>query len=349
MVVVGIDAHKRTHTAVAVDELGKRVASKTVPATSAGNLELVRWAQGLGEHRFAVEDCRHISRRLERDLLGAGESLTRVPPRLMAKMRRSARERGKSDPIDALSVARAAQREDNLPTAHLEGDERKVRLLCDHREDLVNERTRSQNRLRWHLHELDPELEFAAGSLDRYVVLERIGAICAAHSGTVADIAAELVGRIRALTVRINELEREIAELVRTMTPTLLELPGCGALSAAKIIGETAGVERFGDRARFARFNGSAPIPVWSSNHPRYRLNRGGNRQVNAALHRIAVTQLRGGPGKEYVERRIAMGNTKTEAVRALRRRISDEVYRRLMTDHAAREASHSTCIARAA
>ncbi len=93
MVVVGIDAHKRTHTAVAVDEQGKRIASKTVPATSAGNLELVRWARvASGEHRFAVEDCRHISRRLERDLLGSGESVTRVPPKLMAGMRRSARE-----------------------------------------------------------------------------------------------------------------------------------------------------------------------------------------------------------------------------------------------------------------
>jgi transposase len=349
MVVVGIDAHKRTHTAVAVDEQGKRVASKTVSATSGGHLELVRWAQGLGEHRFAVEDCRHISRRLERDLLGAGESLTRVPPKLMAKMRRSARERGKSDPIDAMSVARAAQREDDLPTARLEGDEREVRLLCDHREDLVNERTRYQNRLRWHLHELDPSLELAAGSLDRYVVLERLAAICESHSGTVAEIASELVEKIRALTVRINELEREITTLVNAMTPELLELRGCGVLSAAKIIGETAGIDRFRDRARFARFNGTAPIPVWSSNTARFRLNRGGNRQVNAALHRIAVTQLRGGPGKDYVERRIATGNTKTEAIRALRRRISDEVYRRLVADHAARESSHSTCISMAA
>ena len=344
MVVVGIDAHKRTHTAVAVDELGKQVSHRTVQATSAGHLELVRWAQGLGEHRFAVEDCRHISRLLERDLIGAGESLTRVPPKLMAKMRDSARQRGKSDPIDALSVARAAQREDNLPTARLEGDERKVRLLCDHREDLVNERTRSQNRLHWHLHELDPELRLTAGSMDRYVVLDRLRAICTTQTGTVAEIAAELVEKIRALTIRINQLEREITSLVGAMVPTLLELPGCGALCAAKIIGETAGIDRFGDRGRFARFNGTAPIPVWSSNTARFRLNRGGNRQVNAALHRIAVTQLRGGPGKEYVERRIALGNTKTEAIRALRRRISDEVYRRLIADHAASEASLSTC-----
>lgn len=349
MVVVGIDAHKRTHTAVAVDELGKQVATKTVPATSAGNLELVRWARGLGERRFAVEDCRHISRRLERDLLGAGESLVRVPTRLMAKVRRSVRERGKSDPIDAMSVARAAQREGDLPTARLDGDERRVRLLGDHRDDLVTERTRYQNRLHWHLHEIDPELTLAASSLNRYVVLDRIGALCATHQGTVAEIAGELVDKIRALTVRINELEREITALVTPMAPALLELPGCGALSAAKIIGETAGIDRFESRARFARFNGTAPIPVWSSNTARFRLNRGGNRQVNAALHRIAVTQLRVGPGRHYVERRIGMGNTKTEAIRALRRRISDEVYRRLISDHAARESHQPTCVPMAA
>ncbi len=102
-------------------------------------------------------------------------------------------------------------------------------------------------------------------------------------------------------------------------------------------------MQRFSDPAKFARFNGTAPIPVWSSNKVRVRLNRGGNRQVNAGLHRIAVTQLRGGAGKEYVDRRIAEGKTKTEAIRALRRKISDEVYRRLMTDELARHEVLST------
>lgn len=349
MLVVGIDAHKRTHTAVAVDELGKQIAVKTVRTTRAGHLDLVRWAKGLGEHRFAVEDCRHLTRGLERDLLGAGQSLTRVPVKLMARARASARERGKSDPIDACSVARAALREDDLPTARLEGAEREVRLLVDYREDLVAERTRHQNRVHWFLLELDPELELAKGSLDRYVVLDRLAALCSSHDGTVTVICAELIERIRELTVRINDLERQIARLVATLTPVLLELDGCGALSAAKIIGETAGVERFADRARFARFNGTAPIPVWSGNRTRFRLNRGGNRQLNAALHRIAVTQLRGGQGKAYVERKMAEGNTKTEAIRTLRRRISDEVYRRLTVDRAAREAGPPTCLPLAA
>lgn len=349
MVVVGIDAHKRTHTAVAVDELGRRLGSKTVSTTSAGHLVLMRWAEGFGEHRFAVEDCRHLSRNLERDLLRAGAAIVRVPPKLMAGVRRSAREQGKSDPIDATAIARAALREEDLPTAHLEGPERELRLLVDHREDLVNERTRTQNRLHWHLHELDPALVLKPGSLDRYVVLERLGALCADHDGTVAEIAAELVERIRLLTGRINELERKISAITAELCPNLLALPGCGALTAAKIVGETAGAHRFADRHRFARFNGTAPIPVWSANKIRVRLNRGGNRQINAGLHRIAVTQLRGGPGLDYVTKRMAMGKTKTEAIRSLRRRLSDEVYRRLLTDELARHAGSPTCVLEAA
>jgi transposase len=344
MVVLGIDAHKRTHTAVAVDEHRKRLGKTTVPSTSAGNLELVRWAGQFGDHTFAVEDCRHLSRRLERDLLAAGETLVRVHPKLMARVRRSAREQGKSDPIDATSVARAAQREEGLPTARLDGPERDIRLLVDHREDLVNERTRSQNRLHWHIHELDPSLELAPGSLDRYKVLDQLATLCAAQDGLVAETAAEVIERIRELTVRIKELEKRIKGLAKDLAPSLLALYGCGPLTAAKIVGETAGVSRFSDSGRFARFNGTAPIPVWSSNTVRVRLNRGGNRQANAALHRIAITQLRGGAGKEYVERRIAMGNTKTEAIRALRRRISDEVYRRLISDELARESGQPTC-----
>ncbi|MDE3065725.1 MAG: IS110 family transposase [Acidobacteriota bacterium] len=344
MMVVGIDAHKRTHTAVAVDERGRRLGVKTVATTSAGHLELVRWARKLGEHHFAVEDCRHLSRRLERDLLGAGKTVVRVPPKMMAQVRRSARERGKSDPIDAMAIARAALGEPDLPTACLDGPDRDVRLLVDHREDLVAERTRAQNRLHWHLHELDPSVVLAPGSLDRYVVLGRLDSLVARHEGTVAEIAAELIDRIRSLTVRINDLERRLNALVKDRAPHLLDLQGCGTLTAAKIVGETAGVGRFADRHRFARFNGTAPIPVWSSNKVRVRLNRGGNRQLNAALHRIALTQLRGGPGRIYVDKRLTMGNTRTEAVRALRRKLSDEVYRRLMADQAMREAGLHTC-----
>jgi transposase len=334
MVTLGTDAHKRSHTIVAVDSQGRQMGQVRVTATPEGHLRGLRWAGQGPDRTWAVEDCRHLSRRLERDLLAAGEQLVRVPPKLMAAARRGARTRGKSDPIDALAVARAALREPGLPVAHLEGVERQVRLLVDHREDLVAERTRAQNRLRWHLHELVPGWEVPAGGLDRAVWLDAVSRRLATHQGVVAEIARALVARCRQLTVQINELARRLERLMAPLAPSLLALAGCGALTAAKLVAETAGVGRFRSRAAFAMHNGTAPIPVWSANHQRHRLNRGGNRQLNTALHRIAVTQLRlGGAGQTYDQRRLAAGDTKTEAIRALRRRLSDEVYRRLEAD----------------
>jgi transposase len=135
MVTLGVDAHKRSHTVVAADEQGRKIGQVTVTATSAGHLRVLGWASQWPERTWAIEDCRHLSRRLERDLLAAGEPVVRVPPKLMAGARRQARTPGKSDPIDALAVARAALREPGLPVARLDGVEREVRLLTDHRED----------------------------------------------------------------------------------------------------------------------------------------------------------------------------------------------------------------------
>jgi transposase len=166
-VVVGIDAHKRTHTAVAIDEVGRKLGEMTTTTTtSEANLELLRWAERFGpERRFAVEDCRHLSRRLEADLLASGQALVRVPPKLMAHAHEGARTYGKSDPIDALAVARAALREPDLPVARLDSPSRDLWLLVDHREDLVRERTSQVNRLRWHLHKIDPAWDPAPRSL----------------------------------------------------------------------------------------------------------------------------------------------------------------------------------------
>ncbi|HEY4888992.1 MAG TPA: IS110 family transposase [Candidatus Dormibacteraeota bacterium] len=334
MVTFGGDCHKRTHTLVAVDDNGHELGVKTVSAVAAGHLEALNWARQWPERRWALENCRHLSRRLEADLLLAGEAVVQVSPKLMAGARRSAREWGKSDPIDALAVARAALRESELPVARLEGESREVKLLLDHRDDLVGERTRVQNRLRWHLHELEPSFDVPDRSLGRKVVIKQVEKVLAVHRGVAADIAVELLERVRQLTERINELEGQIRALVTRLAPNLLELDGCGALSAAKLIGETAGITRFKTQARFAMHNGSAPIPVWSGNSERHRLNRSGNRQINAALHRIALTQMRlRGRGHDYIQHRRACGDTKKEAIRALRRRISDEVFRRMWQD----------------
>lgn len=214
------------------------------------------------------------------------------------------RQRGKSDPIDALAVARVALREPDLPRAHLDGQEREVRLLLEYREGLVEERTRTQNRLRSHLYELDPGAEPPARSLGRQRTIDRVRDHLRGIDGTVARLARELLERLDELNHSIDALEAEITALVEPMAPTLLSIPGCGALTAAKIVAETADIRRFRSSAAYAMHNGTAPIPIWSGNTPRHRLNRGGNRQLNCALHRIAVTQLRwDGRGRDYFER----------------------------------------------
>jgi transposase len=233
--------------------------------------------------------------------------------------------------------------------ACLPGPEREVRLLIDHREDLVFTRTQIQSRLRWHLHELGIE-EPPARGLARSHVLAELTESLRNQPGTVARIARELVAQVTALTASIDALEAEIADRVGSLAPSLLALPGCGALTAAKIVGETAGACRFRSRAAFARYNGSAPVPVWSGNDTHHRLSRGGNRQLNAALHRIAITQIRlDCPGSVYFATRQAEHNdSRRGAIRALRRRISDEVYRRLRHDETARQAQRQSTAAAA-
>jgi transposase len=335
LVILGIDAHKRTHTVVAVDGNGRQLASRTLGTATADHLALLRWADQFGANRqWAVEDCRHLSRRLERDLLIAGERITRVPPKLMAHVRDSARTFGKSDPIDALAVARAVLREPDLPTARLDGPDREVRLLGDHREALVGERTRLVNRLRWHLHELDPQWDPTPRSLDRHGAYDKIEQRLGDFEGTVARLAQRLLDRARRLTIEINELTTELTALVEALAPTLLAVPGCGVLTAAKILGETAGIDRFTSKDAYARHNGTAPLPVWSSNRARHRLSRTGNRQLNAALHRIALTQAHWHPdAKTLIARRKAGGDSGLEALRILKRRLSDVVYRALRAD----------------
>ena len=334
MVVLGADAHKRSHTIVACDQGGAQLGLVTVAATSEGHLRAVRWAAQWEKRRWAVEDCRHISRRLEADLLSAGERVVRVPPKMMAGQRRSARTRGKSDPIDALAVARAALGEPDLPVAQLDGPAREVKLLVDYRERLVRERTGVQNSLRWRLHELDPTWDPAPSSLDRYRVLDDIETRLGGYEGMVTDLARREVTRIRDITREANQLEKEITRRVAVIAPSLLELPGCAGLTAAKLVGEAADITRFKNRDAYAMFAGTAPIPVWTGNNTQFRLNRGGNRQTNAAIHRIAVTQLRiHQPARDLVEAHMNNGKTKRKALRVLKRRLTDIVYRTMIQD----------------
>ena len=333
MIVIGSDPHKRSYAFSAVGaETGELRSSETVQATSAGHEQLLSWGRGLGGERvWAIEDCRHVSGKLERFLLARGERVVRVAPKLMAGRRRGLREPGKSDPIDALAVARAALEEgvDALPCAALEGPAREVKLLLDHREDLVAERTRVQCRLRWLLHDRWPELELPIGCLDRLVWLERLTRrLARAEQAADVRVMRHQVRRLRELVREAGALERELGELVRAQQPALLKLPGVGVLSAAKLIAEIAGIERFSSPAKLARLAGIAPIPASSGNRQRMRLHRGGNRQINAAIHRIAITQLRiHQPDKHYITRKMTEGKTKREALRALKRHLIRTIY----------------------
>lgn len=339
VVCIGIDVHKRTHCAVPTDELGRPTGKPlTVPATSDGHQRLLTWSQqqGTGQIRFAVEDCRHVSTRLEQDLLSAGQQVVRVPPKLMAGMRRSARTTGKSDPIDATTIARAALQHPDLPRAELAGWTRDLKLWLDHREDLVHTRTQLQNRLRWHLHELDPHLAPAPKQLSRYQHLHALAdALDQMPVSTVQQIARELVNEIERLTRRINQLHDDITASVTERAPALLAIPGCGTLTTAKILAETANPRRFRSEACYAMYAGVAPIPASSGNTTRHRFARGGNRQLNAAIHRIAITQLRiNGPGRDYYQRKRAEGKTTKEAIRALKRRLTRPIWHALHQTH---------------
>jgi transposase len=300
------------------------------------------WARGLAGEAglvWAVEDVRHVAGNLIRDLLAAGEQVVFVPPRLMAGERRGGRERGKSDPIDALAIARLALREDQqLPVACLDEHTRPLRLLTDHRDALVAERTRTINRLRWHLHDLAPDLAPKPRALSQPSARARLAAaLAAAPPGTAARIAAAQLAHITALSEQIDALKAELAALVAALAPALLAIPGAGALTAAKILGETGDIRRFRSPAAYARHNGTAPIPASSATGATgpHRLNQAGNRQLNAALHRIAITQARCHPPAQTLlqRRQETTRDTAKGSLRVLKRHLSDVIYHVMTAD----------------
>jgi transposase len=273
---------------------------------------------------------------LEGTLQRHRQRLVRVPPRLTAPERRRGRVRGKSDLIDALAIARAALREPRLDSPRpQEARLRELKLLVDHRDDLVDERRRAQQRLRWHLHELDPSLQVPLGALDRTVWLDRLGRTLARREQRIqVRIARELLGRCRSLSRSIAQLDRELQAQATAIAPRLLELPGCAALTTVKLLCEIGPIDRFRSDAQLARHAGVAPLDASSGKHQRHRLDRGGNRQLNCALHRIAVTQGRvHPPAQAYLERKQAEGKSRREALRCLKRKLARTVYTTLKSE----------------
>jgi transposase len=335
MIVIGADIHKSSHALAAVDgTTGVLAGEIEIRADEAGHRTGLCWARELGQERvWAIEDCRHLSRRLEQALIAAGERVVRVPPKMMGQSRRGEREPGKSDQIDARAVARAVLREgvERFPAAFLDEQAMEIRLLADHRVDLVAERTRQINRLRWHLVDLCPDLEanIPARKLDSGVMLDRIARRLRREERTARTrVALELVASIRGISRQANEIERELHSLVMSYRPGLLAEQGLGVLTAATLIGRTAGAERFPTDAHFARQAGVAPIPVSSRRKDRHRLHRGGDRQLNRALHVIAITRARIDPETHaYLERKRSEGKTNREAIRCLKRHLARRIH----------------------
>lgn len=334
MIVIGVDAHKDSHTAVAVNAgTAIKLAETTVPARDHGHQELLQWAGGLDVERvWAIEDCRHVSGRLERALLEHGEHVVRVPPKMMANERKSARTPGKSDSIDALAIARVAVREPDLPLATVAGDEREIALLVDLRDDFVTDAKRHSSRLRWLLHDLDPDLQPALRSLSNARSRTLLNAaLSRMPPSTIVRVCQDLLELLTDLYTRADQLRRELAALVKTRAPQLTEIPGCGVLTAAKILAEVGQIQRFRTDAQLARYGGVAPLEASSGRSQRHRLSRQGNRQLNYALHIIAVTQVRvHPPAKEYVTRRTANGESTREAIRALKRHLARRIFNAL-------------------
>jgi transposase len=338
MIVIGVDTHKRSHTLVALDAgTGAERGQLTIAASADGTLGALRFAAALDRERvWAVEDCRHVSGRLERELLASGDRVVRVAPGLTETSRRAARQPGKSDPIDATAIARAALREgvDSLPVAFLDEQAHDIRVLNDYRRQLVSERVRLINRLRWHLVQIAPEIEAQikpAGLIGPRIRAKVARQLARLPLSPQLRVAKAILKRVCENYREESELLAELKTLIEAHTPALLSEHGCGPVTAAIIIGHTAGAKRFATDACFARHAGTAPIPASSGNTTRHRLHRGGDRQLNHAIHIIALSRARTDPAtRAYLDRRHAEGKTKREALRCLKRHLARQIWRLL-------------------
>lgn len=340
MVTVGIDPHKRTHTAVAVDELGGRIGTPiTVADEPAAITRLLGWASGLAGGRsiqWAIEDGRGLARRLADGLVAAGEDVVWVPVRLVAAKRRRGAARGKSDPIDAAAAAKAAQDPDNHKYLAPAGEHpliRHIRHLADAHADKVVRRTQVINILRWRCHELDPHLAPATLTTLRGPRVLRDRLHHWPSRNPIVDVAIADCDELITCTTAINTLHRRLADLLQPHCPTLLAICGVGPIIAARLIGHTGDIGRIRTSSAFARITATAPIPVWSSNTERHRLDPGGNRALNTAIHTAALTQRRTHPRAQTLYQRKLPTKGPKGAMRILKRHLSDRIYHALKTD----------------
>jgi transposase len=287
-----------------------------------------------GERRFGVESSGWVGRGIACFLLEQGEQVVDVRGSLTERQRKRLRGQGKSDPRDALAIARITAREQQLPPVRVDSLSRDLKLLCDYRAQLLAERIRTANRLHVDLVSLRPGYERQIRTLSSVAQLERAERQLAGDQSVQALLARRRIEKLYRLDAEINQADRDLRELVRKSGTGLPQLTGVGDLIAARILGEVGDIERIASKSRFARLNGTAPIPASTGQTNRHRLNTGGNRRLNHAIHMIALTQARIDPrARAYIERRRSEGRTHRDAVRALKRHLSDVVYQQLRAD----------------
>jgi transposase len=338
-VVIGIDPHKHSSTAAVLDRGGHVLVIARFPATRAGHQALRKWAGRWPARSFAVEGASGLGRPVAQQLLGHGERVVDVPAKLAARVRLlSTGHNRKTDPDDAVATARAALQAPTLHPVAAEDQTTVLRLLSERRDHLVAQRTRTINRLHVLLADLLPGQVARRLTADRAAALLRRVRTSSSTSGgarrTRRELASDLVCDVRQLDRQLVELRRRITRAVTQVSTTLPELFGIGPVLAAKLLGEVGDVGRFATKAQFASYTGTAPIEASSGQVVRHRLSRAGNRQLNHALHLMAICQIgHDTAGRAYYQRKLSEGKSSREALRCLKRRLSDVVYQRLLTD----------------
>jgi transposase len=338
MVAIGVDTHKASLAACAIDEVGRPISERTFANNPKGHREFVRWAGGLPQpRRIGLEGSANFGFGLARLLAGAGEDTREVRATLTHRERRRTGRPGKCDRADALAIARVVAREERLPAATGTAMHRDLRLLVDYRDQLLSEQTRIRNRLHADLQALLPGYRESLGRLSSASHMKAARRMLSPLAEVATEIALLRLARLEAITAEANQLKRRIEAAISASHEALTAIPGVGPLMAARLLGETGDPRRFRSSAAFAMTCGAAPIPASSGETCRYRLNRGGNRRLNRALHIVALTQVRcHPPARAFVERKRAEGKTWWEAMRCLKRHLANAVFHAMLTDQAA-------------
>jgi transposase len=335
-VMIGIDPHKGSHTAVAVGAAEEPLGRLRIRACPAQAEKLVAWARAWPERTWAVEGAAGLGHLLAQQLVAAGERVLDVQPKLAARVRLlQTGNTGKSDPNDALSVAVAALRSTTRQEVIADGHASVLKVRAKRHRDLSRARNQAACRLHALLCDLVPggvRKEITAAQAARLLSQIRpSGAVAEAR----CELAAELLADIRHLDAQRREARTKLAAAVKASGTSITEVFGAGPVIAATVLGDVVTVARFPSRDHFAAYNGTAPVEVSSGERKIYRLSLRGNRRLNHAIHMAAITQIRHkhSDGRAYYERKIAEGKTHKEALRCLKRRISDAIYARLRAD----------------